>query len=243
MRPTKYVDDALFLLANPHLIRWVPHGLQIQPNRAYRARWFHDLDLDIILDIGANVGQAAINFCSLFGKTQVHSFEPIPDCFDKLKTVAAAFPNLTIHNYALGNETGQISFHQNSYSPASSILEMSDQHVESYPNTLKSSSITVPIKRLDDVASELRLSGCMLVKIDVQGYENNVIAGGETVIKQAKVIVVEASIRSLYKGDSSFDTIYRTLTSFGFSYYGSLEQLTDTKTGAFLQQDAIFVKG
>jgi len=241
MKLTKSIDDALFLLTNPRLIRWVPHGLQIQPNRAYRAKWIQDLNLTTILDIGANVGQAAINFCSLFGQAQVHSFEPIPDCFTQLKRVATAFPNLSVHNFALGDETGEIDFHQNAYSPASSILTMSDDHVKSYPKTIDSSVISVPIRRLDDVAIELGLSGQMLIKIDVQGYEKNVIIGGRAVIRQAKVVVVETSIKSLYEGDSSFRDLFTMLSELGFEYYGSLEQLIDPKTGAVLQQDAIFV--
>lgn len=243
MKLTKYIDDVLFLLTNPRLIRWVPHGLQIQPNRSYRAPWIHELNIDTILDIGANVGQAAINFCTLFPAAQVHSFEPIPDCFAQLKRVATAFSNLSVHNFALGNETGQIDFHQNAYSPASSILTMSDDHIRSYPKTTESSIISVPIRRLDDVGAKLNLSdqNRMLVKIDVQGYEKNVLAGGAQVIKQARMIVVETSIRSLYEGDSSFRELYYTLSDYGFDYHGSLEQLIDPKTGAVLQQDAIFV--
>lgn len=243
MKLTKYVDDTVFLLTNPRLIRWVLHGLQIQPNRAYRAPWIHDLKIDTILDIGANVGQAAINFCTLFPTATVHSFEPIPDCFAKLKRVATAFPNLSVHNFALGNETGQIDFHQNAYSPASSILPMSDEHIKSYPKTTESSIINVPIRRLDDCAVELNLSDSsrMLVKIDVQGYEKNVISGGARVIKQAKIVVVETSIRRFYEGDSSFRDLYHMLSEQGFDYHGSLEQLIDPKTGAILQQDAIFV--
>ena len=244
MNVTKYIDDALFLLTNPHLIRWVPHGLQIQPNRAYRAPWIQNAGINTILDIGANVGQAAINFCTLFPKATVHSFEPIPDCFTQLTKVATAFPRLSIYNFALGDETGQIDFHQNAYSPASSILTMSDEHTKSYPKTTDSTTISVPIRRLDDVAAELNLSdhSRILVKIDVQGYEKNVIAGGTTVIKQARIVVVETSIVSLYEGDSSFRDLYQLLSTYGFDYHGSLEQLIDPKTGAVLQQDAIFVK-
>jgi len=242
MKLTKYIDDTLFLLANPRLIRWVRHGLQIQPNRAYRAPWIHDLNIDTILDIGANVGQAAINFCTLFPTAKVYSFEPVPDCFDKLKRVATTFLNLSVYNFALGNETGQVDFHQNAYSPASSILNMSDEHIRSYPKTTKSSVINVPIRRLDDVAAELNISDRrILIKIDVQGYEKNVIAGGTDVLKQAKIIVVETSIKSLYEGDSSFRDLYYILSKHGFDYHGSLEQLIDPKTGAVLQQDAIFV--
>ena len=243
MELTKYIDDVLFLLTNPRLIRWVPHGLQIQPNRAYRAPWIQALNIDTILDIGANVGQAAINFCTLFPKAKVHSFEPIPDCFTQLKQVAMAFPNLSIHNFALGDETGQIDFHQNGYSPASSILNMSEEHVKSYPKTVESSTINVPIRRLDDVITELNLPdhSRILVKIDVQGYEKNVIAGGVHLIKQARMVVVETSIKSLYEGDSSFRDLYHMLCEHGFDYHGSLEQLIDPKTGAVLQQDAIFV--
>lgn len=241
MKITKYIDDTLFLLANPHLIRWVSHGLQIQPNVAYRAPWIRDLNISVILDIGANVGQAAINFCTVFPKAHVHSFEPVPDCFAKLSKLTTTFKNLSVHNFALGNETGHIDFYQNAYSPASSILKMSDEHIKSYPKTTGATIISVPIRRLDDVAAELDLSGRMLIKIDVQGYESNVLAGGSAFIKQAAMVVVETSIKSLYEGDSSFADLYETLSGYGFEYHGSLEQLIDPKSGTVLQQDAIFI--
>ncbi|AQG81587.1 FkbM family methyltransferase [Spirosoma montaniterrae] len=242
MKLAKYIDDFFFLLTNPRLVRWIPHGLQIQPNRAYRAPWLHDLAIDTILDIGANVGQAAINFCSLFPSAYVHSFEPIPACFAKLEYVANVFKNLSAYNYAIGDKTGEVPFNQNAYSPASSILRMSDEHRRSYPKTNQSKEIHVPVRRLDDVASELNLSGNILIKIDVQGYERNVIAGGVDTFNKARIVIIETAIKSLYEGDSSFHEIYQTLTNFGYAYYGSLEQLVDPKTGVILQQDAIFVK-
>ena len=242
MNLLKAVHDTSFLLANPRLIRWVNHGLQIQPNIALRAVWLRDLKIDTVLDIGANVGQAAINFCSVFNEATVHSFEPIPDCFEQLKKVANTYPNLVIHHFGLGDEMADMTFYQNAYTPSSSLLPMKNDHMKSYPKTAHAKEITIQVKRLDDVANQLELGSRILVKIDVQGFEGKVIAGGKQTIEKARVVIVETSIESMYEGDSSFHDIYTMMLSMGFCYRGSFEQLIDAETNRILQQDAVFVK-
>ena len=242
MNLIKTLHDISFLIANPSLLKWIRHGLQIQPNIALRSKWLQTMKFDTIIDIGANVGQAAINLCSLFENTTVHSFEPIPSCFEQLKKVAKVYPNLKVYNFGLGNETVSLPFHQNSYTPSSSLLVMKPDHIKSYPKSAITNDITIQVKRLDDIASELKIGKSVLVKIDVQGFESQVIEGGIRTISQASVVIVETSIESMYEGDSSFETIFIMMRDLGFAYHGSFEQLIDSNTNRVLQQDAIFIK-
>jgi FkbM family methyltransferase len=238
----KAVHDIGFLLSNPGLIRWANHGLQIRPNIALRAVWLREKKFDTVLDIGANVGQAAINFCSIFSDAIVHSFEPIPDCFEQLKKVSAVYSNLVLHNIGLGDTETEMPFFQNAYTPSSSLLPMRNDHVESYPKTADSKKITIQVKCLDQIADSLALGSQILVKIDVQGFEGKVIAGGRKTISKATVVIIETSLESMYEGDASFDEIYSIMLGLGFTYAGSFEQLIDAKTNRMLQQDAVFVK-
>lgn len=82
----------------------------------------------------------------------------------------------------------------------------------------------------------------MLVKIDVQGYEDRVIRGGQRVISRAKVLIVETSFQTLYDGQPLFEDIYDTLLKMGFRYIGALWQLRSPLNGSILQADSIFVK-
>jgi hypothetical protein len=80
------------------------------------------------------------------------------------------------------------------------------------------------------------------VKIDVQGYEDRVIAGGDAVISRSKAMIVEVSFQELYEGQPLFDDIYQRLKQKGFAYMGNLYQLLNPADAAVLQADALFVR-
>ena len=81
-----------------------------------------------------------------------------------------------------------------------------------------------------------------MVKIDVQGLEDKVIAGGEDVIAAARVLIIETSFVPLYKGGPLFHDIYAILKQRGFTYHGNFEQLVSPQDGRVLQADAIFIR-
>jgi hypothetical protein len=81
-----------------------------------------------------------------------------------------------------------------------------------------------------------------MVKIDVQGFEDDVIAGGPAVLSRAAVVIVEVSFAALYSGPPSFDFIYSKMRKLGFSFAGSVDQLIGPIDGAILQADALFVR-
>ncbi len=79
------------------------------------------------------------------------------------------------------------------------------------------------------------------MKIDVQGYEDRVLRGGEQTVKRAQVLLVETSFQQLYEGQALFEDILALLRGWGFRYAGALDQLLNPRTGEALQQDSIFV--
>jgi hypothetical protein len=81
-----------------------------------------------------------------------------------------------------------------------------------------------------------------LIKIDVQGYEMQVLKGGERVIQSADVIIIETTFVPLYKDQPLFADIYNYFTSRGFRYAGNIEQLLAPINNQILQADAIFIK-
>jgi hypothetical protein len=86
------------------------------------------------------------------------------------------------------------------------------------------------------------LSRNILIKIDVQGYEDKVIAGGMKVLKEAKVAIIEISYASMYKNQKLFDDIAGQMRDLGYRYKGSFsEQTYDLESGEPLFTDGIFV--
>jgi hypothetical protein len=95
---------------------------------------------------------------------------------------------------------------------------------------------------LDDAVANILIQEPLFIKIDVQGYEDRVLAGGENTIRKAKLIMVETSFKEMYKGQVLFDGLYQWLTSRGFTYIGSMGQLENDSTGEFIQADALFLR-
>jgi hypothetical protein len=95
------------------------------------------------------------------------------------------------------------------------------------------------IKRKDQA---LKIQGNVLVKLDVQGYEDKVIEGGKCLLQRAKILIVETSIVPLYEGQPLFRHIFTMLDRQQFTYHGALSQLTSPIDGSVLQADAIFMR-
>ncbi len=100
----------------------------------------------------------------------------------------------------------------------------------------------ITIRKLDEVMEE-KIKGPLLVKIDVQGYEMFVLKGGQSVIKQADVVIIETSFYPLYAGQPLFEDIYDYFKNAGYKYVGNIEELLAPVDFKILQADAIFVKG
>lgn len=145
--------------------------------------------------------------------------------------------------FALGAETATMPMKKSSYVPASSLLEMGSIHKEAMPYTANvDAEITVDVKKLDDIATEIDLTPEILIKIDVQGFEANVITGGESTFRKARIVLIENSFFELYVGQELFDDIYARMKHLGFSYRGSMSHKLDPMTGEILFEDSIFIR-
>ena len=145
-------------------------------------------------------------------------------------------------NYALGNENGEKTIYLNEYSPSSSILEMNELHKKAFPFTEKTIPEKIEIKKLDEISTDLNLVKPLLIKIDVQGFEMEVIKGGLKTIKQADIIIIETTFEELYNGQPLFHEIYTFLQELGFIFKGNFDQLTNPNDGNILQADSVFEK-
>ena len=119
---------------------------------------------------------------------------------------------------------------------------MADLHKKNYPHSSESVELKVPIQRLDDVFKSTNLDNNIFIKIDVQGFEDEVIKGGVETFGKAKVIIVESSYQKLYENEPLFHGIYSLLQPLGFEFMGSLKQSKFHVDESFLQGDCIFIK-
>jgi FkbM family methyltransferase len=192
-------------------------------------------------DIGANEGQFAwaarcclARGADLFVRTTAGLLQQLNARFKGVSGFAA-------FNIGLGDQQ-KLTFQQNQFSASSSFLKMAPAHTTEFPHTQGARAVTVRLERLDDVADKLVLRAPLLIKIDVQGYEDKVIAGGERTFQRADLVIVESSFEVLYEGQPLFDDIYQRLVKLGFVFRGALDQTMSTKDGRPLQADSVFVR-
>ena len=207
-----------------------------------RLLWLKDLGIDTILDIGANTGQFAGFLRKQFPAARIFSFEPIPDCYRELCKSMFGDSRFRAFNLAVSDINGTVSFHLSSFSQSSSMLPMGQLHKDNFPFTAGEETITVESVRLDDFAKTIDLGGKLLIKIDVQGVEEKVVAGGADTIRKADVLFLETNFQRLYKGQPLFKEVVDIVSGLGFQYMGNVAgHLISPINGICLEEDSIFV--
>jgi len=195
----------------------------------------------VVYDIGAGTGVFTSCVAKLANVQIVHAFEPLASSFEKLKIRTARFHYVFCHNVALGDTNGLADIWViEGCHDASSLLKMRELHKAERPGICYADHPErVIVVRLDDYVREKNLPLPDVVKIDVQGYEDRVLRGGEDTIRHAQFCIIEISFEPLYEGSPVFDDIYRQMRELGFRLVGLGGELYG-KSGRQLQVDGIF---
>lgn len=210
--------------------------------RSGHYKWLQEIGIKTVFDIGANEGQFIEIILRLIPQVHVYSFEPLKELFLKLSERFKSNTNVKLFNLAIGNGNGIVKFYKNDFLPSSSLLEIATLHTDAFPHTKNVNAVEVEMKTLDELIKKCEIKGKVLLKIDVQGYEMQVLEGAKRFINIIDVIIVETSYYELYKDQPLFEEIFLFLNNKGFKYYGNLEQIYDKRDGKILQSDSIFIK-
>ncbi|MFY7670608.1 FkbM family methyltransferase [Tenacibaculum sp. MEBiC06402] len=219
--------------------------LQIHPTQDLRRRLklFNHFGITKILDVGANAGQYAQENFKLGFKGHIISFEPLKNVYQELEKKVIKSRNWNSFNYALGDENKEIEINVSENTFSSSILEILPSHVESAPNSKFIKKEDIIVKKLDDIYEDLvEEKEVVLLKIDVQGFEKQVLEGAIESLKKIKGIQVEMSVEELYQGEMIFSEMISYLNEKGFSLHSLENGFYNENTGKLLQVDGIFFR-
>ena len=156
---------------------------------------------DIALDIGANLGLVSLRMSARVGTTgQVHAFEPQPRLLRYLEQTKALNPEcpLTVHPIALGAEDATMAMHVPAANAGAASLR------GSFADRDDIQAIEVPVRRLDDYAKEIGLDRTAFIKMDVEGFEADVLEGATQFLEHTRphVIVLEENRPAIEDGYS-----------------------------------------
>jgi FkbM family methyltransferase len=200
-------------------------------------------NINIVFDVGANVGQYSRKMREYGYDKKIISFEPLKSAYQQLKTVAGKDKNWVLCNYALGDEDTKSTINISGNSVSSSILNILTTHVDSAPQSHFVDTQEIEIKKLDTIFDSFCSSeDNAMVKIDTQGYEKNVIDGATESLSKIKVIQLEMSILPLYENEMLYMDMIHYLDNKGFQLFALENGFSDPNTGQLLQVDGIFVR-
>ncbi|MBR0779578.1 FkbM family methyltransferase [Bradyrhizobium diazoefficiens] len=198
-----------------------------------------------VLDIGANTGQFARVALDRFPRARIWCFEPLPAAYELLKGIERRSDGrVTALNFALGAKQGVMNLnYHNEHSSSSSLMPTTAKCEELFSQTRAQTGVPVEVRRLDDVFPDFVTPPFedLVIKLDVQGYEAEVIAGGKNTVGLAKAVIVEVCFDELYVGAPSFEDLVKLLGETGHRFAGVIEQFP-AEDGHVIFVDALFKK-
>jgi len=195
---------------------------------------------DLILDVGANRGQFALDVLKAVPHARVVSFEPLPTACDVHRSVFGEDPSVTLVEGAVGSALGTAVLNISGSDDSSSLLEVGDLQNEVFPGTAAIGSVEVPVAPLDDLISLTSDDGEVLLKIDVQGFELEVLKGGTAALRHVRWVYVECSFVELYAQQPLAADIIAFLAERGFG----LDEIVGVQRfkGRSVQADLLFIR-
>lgn len=220
----------------------VPYSISGSANMRRRVL-LDALNITTVVDIGANAGQYGRELRRAGYKRRIVSFEPLPTAFNQLHRIASRDDQWICEQVAIGKSDGRTRLHVAGNSLSSSILPMLESHIAAEPRSAYTTSIAIPLRRLDALMPRFVTAEDRLwVKLDVQGYELPVLHGGQETIGRAQVVECELSLAPLYEGETLYREMIDHLSAQGFELVGMDPGFTDPRSGRLLQFDGVFAR-
>jgi FkbM family methyltransferase len=140
----------------------------------------------VVFDIGANEGNFAAAVLALLPNAEVHCFEPHPATSARLKARFADAARVSVHAVGIGETAGALALYDYSGGAGSAHASfLSDTFIDVF--AADSEMVEVPITTVDELVTREGVGVIDLVKIDVEGFERNVIAGMAEAIRQGRI--------------------------------------------------------
>jgi FkbM family methyltransferase len=193
-----------------------------------------------VIDVGANIGQFSVASSHLFIEAEIFSIEPDPRVVEQLRVNVGKKIKKNIYVTALGETNGKEIFHVNSDTQVSSLLPLGKDRIKSFPNSKVVEKIIIPITTLDALFQDKILAQPILLKIDVQGYEDRVILGGANFLSCVRWILMEVAFSKLYEGERDFASLIKMMQAHGFEFVRPLNFHISPDTGEIIEMDALF---
>jgi FkbM family methyltransferase len=205
-------------LASRHfpLTRYVPYGVS----------WLYDLQrfmggrsLGVLFDVGANVGQTLGHLLKYAPDAQIYSFEPTDGAYATLSAKFGGRKNVHLQKMALGSRPGTMALQVRANSELNTLVPSDD--------AAGGRTQTTEVSTVDEIVARHGIGHLDLLKLDVQGWEMEVVRGANRLIADHNLIFVlaEMTFRSDQNEMQQFTELHDHLEAQGFVLSGMYEPL------------------
>ncbi len=199
-------------------------------------------DTRTVVDVGAHHGEEIATFLQMFPEAIVHAIEPTPESLEALRKAYGDTPRVKIHAGSLAEVTGVSLLHMYAASECNSLTAYAPE--PSLNRTSLGTAERVPVQTwtLDQFCAEQRLDQIDLLKVDTQGAELRVLAGGVNVLtsRRIRLLALEVSFVPLYEQQAEADEILARLRQLQYRPY-DWYNFTYDDNGQVLFGDAMFL--
>jgi FkbM family methyltransferase len=185
------------------------------------------------------MGESALAFHASFPQAVIHSFEPISFIFEVLHQNCKAHANILCHNVALGDEACERRIALFGTDALCTWNSLNSVATSSTPSEL---AHTVKIVRLDDFCTSAAIQQLAVLKIDVEGFECQVIEGARGLLREGRVahLMAEVTLDPNDKQHTPLAALEKRLGEFNYSLTGFYESTYDFQSGQMLFTNALF---
>jgi FkbM family methyltransferase len=197
-----------------------------------------NLQPELIIDVGANVGQFALISRYACPKAEIISFEPLPEAAKTCRLVMNGDTLFTLHEFALGEKRELLPLHVTKANDSSSLLPVGKKHAKLYGSEVVKLT-TIKCAPLRDFLKQNSLIPKTLLKIDTQGFELQVLQGAEAELANIAWVYVELSFVELYEGQPLATEVMAWLFARNYHLHGVYNLAYNTQ-GETIQADMLF---
>ena len=191
--------------------------------------------VNTIHDIGANVGSWTLLAKAVHPFARVEAFEPLNDHAEKFERQTKTLGGIRLHRMALGSHNGEGTMNVADFSDASSLLPFAQGDGL---RELRRERVTV--RRLDDLVGAGKIPSPDLIKLDVQGYELEVLRGARDTLGRTRAVIAEVSLVECYRSQCLFHDVVSFMADRNFRLHALG---AGTVVGApLVQTDVLFLR-
>lgn len=199
------------------------------------------LGITLVLDVGANVGQTGHKLRREGYAGRIVSFEPIAEPFARLAAAAAADPLWECSRVAIGDRAESRDIGVSGNVVSSSLREPVPEAVDIVGAIAFSRRERIAVRPLAEALAEhARPDDRIHLKLDVQGWERDILHGAGPLLDRFESVRIESSISPVYEGEMLVPEAIALLDAAGFVLIEAAPGWRHPRTGEALQLDLMF---